>query len=512
MAEDWKTKIVELSGGVLENISPIVQGIQAEGSLISGINYEPAAEAGYRRISGYALYDSTALSGTGNVTGVFPFKDMIIGCRGTYIQKSTGAGWTTLTSTQTAGGRYLCERYSFGVPTTQKIILVDGVNWPIMYDGTTTTQLENVTYTNLPAALEGATSVSVYKRHVFYTAGQQVLFSAPSDETTHATASGGGTINMGQEVYALKVWRNFLYVFGPTSIFRISGNSSADFVVEEVTKNIGCVSPFTLQELNGDLLYLSQDGVRTIAGTERINDTSLETLTRSIDKRIDLLDLTNDLAVISSIIIRHKNQYRLYSSKFAQETASARGVLGGIRRSFNGQLQWEWFDLLGVKMTCADSFYTEDNEVAVFGGYDGYVYQLESGNSFNGGTVYHFLRIPYLVYDDPALRKILRKIKVYFLADNIIDLTLGYTFDYLDNSVIQPPTLNITADTDSFATYGGSSSLYGTTEYGGVGSFITSYNLVGSCLNSSFYIEGQDTNSPHTVQSLVIEYTLGGKR
>lgn len=512
MAENWQTKIIELSGGVLENISPIVQGIQAEGSLISGINYEPAAEAGYRRINGYTLYDTNALSGDGVVTGVFPFKDMVVACRGTYIQYSTGSGWTTMTSTQTAGGRYTCERYSFGVPTAQKIILVDGVNWPIRFDGTTTTQLENTTFTNLPAALEGATSVAVYKRHVFYTSGQQVLFSAPSDETTHATASGGGAINLGQEVNALKVWRDFLYVFGPTAIFRISGNNSSDFVVNEVTKNIGCVSRFSLQELNGDLLYLSQDGIRTIAGTERINDTSLETLTRAIDKRINLLDLTNDNAVISSVIIRKKNQYRLYSSQAAQEESNARGILGGIRRNYTGQLQWEWFDLLGLKMTCADSFYTDDEEVIVFGGYDGYVYLLDSGNSFNGNPIYHFLRIPYLVFDDPATRKSLRRIKVYFLADNIIDLTLGYTFDYLNSDIVQPPSLNIEAGVDSFATYGGTESIYGTTEYGGLGSFITSYNLVGSCLNASFFIEGQDTNSPHTIQSLVIEYTLGGKR
>lgn len=511
--EDWRTKIVELSGGVLENISPLVQGIQAEGSLISGINYEPSLNSGYSRIKGFSKYSEIPVSGDGPILGAFPFKDAVIACREDHIEISTGTSWTSLATGRSGAKKYLAERYSFGVPNIEKIILVDGENWPVMYNGSTLVELNSTTYTDLPATLEGATSVTTFKRHVFYTKGQQVLFSAPSDETSHAPTDGGGAIDIGQEVFALKEWRDILFIFGPNCIFRITGSNSSDFASAPVTTDIGCVSPFSIREINGDLTFLAPDGLRTVAGTDRINDTALETLTRDIDKRLNQLDYTNPSTSISSVIIREKNQYRLFASKQDQSVSTSRGILGGLRKSaLSGALTWEWFDILGIKPNCADSIYNEDGEVVVFGGWDGYVYKFESGDSFDGSPVTSFLRVPYWTYDDPQIRKVLRKARIYFLAEGRTNITFGNTLDYQNTNVIQPEVYDASTGLESFYTYGSLNAVYGTAVYGSIGSIISDFNLEGSCFNNSFFFSAQDTNPVHTIQTIVVEYTLAGRR
>ena len=58
MADAWKTYAVEFRGGLISNLSPLQQGINAPGSARILRNFEPSVEGGYRRIEGYDKYDS----------------------------------------------------------------------------------------------------------------------------------------------------------------------------------------------------------------------------------------------------------------------------------------------------------------------------------------------------------------------------------------------------------------------------------------------------------------------
>ena len=53
-------------------------------------------------------------------------------------------------------------------------------------------------------------------------------------------------------------------------------------ILKSVTKNIGCVDGNTIQEIGGDLIFLAPDGLRTIAGTARIGDVELSSISRKI--------------------------------------------------------------------------------------------------------------------------------------------------------------------------------------------------------------------------------------
>ena len=53
-------------------------------------------------------------------------------------------------------------------------------------------------------------------------------------------------------------------------------------IIKSITKNIGCVSGNSIQEIGGDLIFLAPDGLRTVAGTARIDDVELGSISRKI--------------------------------------------------------------------------------------------------------------------------------------------------------------------------------------------------------------------------------------
>ena len=65
MPTAWQTFPVEFRGGLITNVSPLQQGINAVGSARELRNFEPSIEGGYRRIQGYTKYNSTAVPSYG---------------------------------------------------------------------------------------------------------------------------------------------------------------------------------------------------------------------------------------------------------------------------------------------------------------------------------------------------------------------------------------------------------------------------------------------------------------
>ena len=56
-----QTYPIEFKGGLVTNMSPLQQGINAPGSARTLRNFEPSIEGGYRRIEGYTKYNSSII-------------------------------------------------------------------------------------------------------------------------------------------------------------------------------------------------------------------------------------------------------------------------------------------------------------------------------------------------------------------------------------------------------------------------------------------------------------------
>ena len=186
--------------------------------------------------------------------------------------------WTTIDSGRTNASKYNFERFNFD--GTDKIVVVDGANAPTVFNSSlAATDVSD-------SSVSGAKFVVSFKNHMFYagksTTKQEVVFSQPFDEDAFNSGSGAGSFKVDDEVTGLKVFRDDLFIFCETRIFKLSGSSSSNFAVSDVTRDIGCINGDTIQEFAGDLIFLGPDGLRTIAGTARIGDVELGTISSSV--------------------------------------------------------------------------------------------------------------------------------------------------------------------------------------------------------------------------------------
>lgn len=498
----WQTKQFLLEGGLILNEDVLAQGTNKPGSLIKAVNFEVGLEGGYRRISGYAKFDPDPVPGTGNVFGVAIFADSVIAARGAGIYRSTGAGWTAISTDTRAGtGRYRHTIYNWAAPT---ITLVNGAGQPVKYSGGV--------YTVLATAPASASHVAEYKRHLFFGKNSSVIFSAPADDTNYTPGAGAGEINVGFVIVGMQTWRDALIVFGKNSIKRITGSNATDFVLENITSDLGCAASDSIQELGGDLVYLSQDGIRTVAATEKIGDLELGTLSKPIQARTSALLKTVGGDNLVSTVVRGKSQYRLLSGNPAIDPAAAEGVLGCIRGSLEGNAGWEWFDLIGFNATCAHSALFADSELVIHGGSDGYVYRQDFGDSLDGLPIAAYLQTPYLPLEDPNIRKTLYKLSAYLALEGGAAFRVNTLFDYDDLGSIQPPGVDFSGFGNGLVTYDS------TNVYDGIGVYDSNpypvffTNLVGSGFAVSFVFSSYDILPAYALRALAVQYSLGGRR
>jgi hypothetical protein len=273
---------------------------------------------------------------------------------------------------------------------------------------------------------------------------------------------------------------------------------------------VGVVDPRTIQELSGDIYYLSFDGVRTIAGTDRNDDLELEAVTRQIPKTIEDLPFKESGKEVHSVIVRDSSQYRLFVGDGSEADSMAKGLLGGIRLGSTGNLSLEWFKLKEINAASSDSTQYQNVEYVFHGGFDGYVYRQEVGTSFDTGDIDALIRFPYWTLNDPEIRKVLYKGKVYIDGQAAIQPTLSYLYNYNESGTIQPPAIPLTSGAAGFSAYG--TGIFGTATYGVDFPTITDQNLIGSGDNVSFAISSNDTLDRYSVQSMTIEYGLASRR
>lgn len=516
MADKWKTFTVACQGGLIQNIDVLEQAMKQPGSAITLTNFEPSIKGGYRRISGYSKFNtnevsvgSTAVvSGTTWGTGVFSELTTILAARGTnFYSAAAGSGsWTKInTDARSAFTRARFYRYDMAKPY---MAIVDGVNYPAKWDGTTFTQLSG--------APIGSKYVCDFKSCLVlsgYGAGDKVTFSAPNADTNYSAGAGAIEINVGDIVQQIRAFRDELYIFCKNRIFKIVGDAAFNFRLVSVTSNFGCIAPDSVQELGGDLLFLAPDGVRPVSATARLSDIELTSVSKAVLPSMSTFISTYQGQYISTCVIRGKNQYRLFGWKAGDSQPANIAFLGFLdgKSNVGDENNLEWSQISGIQATAADSGFLSGVETVVHAGTDGYIYQQESGTSFNSANILAQFQTPYLVFDDPTFRKVIFRISIFNEIEGAFNFTINPILDYNDSTAIQPPAITISGGT-GFATYDGAATYDTTYVYDVIQSPKLATQTIGSGLSIGFLFSSNDTNASYTIKSLAIEYGLGGRR
>ena len=388
----------------------------------------------------------------------------------------------------------------FNYAGVDHLVGVDGVNAPFVYDGTTFTVLDNI-----PTDGNGAGHVANFKNQLFFGKGSNLIFTAPYTYTDFSAASGGGIINVGNQITGLIIFREQLIIFSERTIFRLVGNTIGDFQLQPITLDTGCVESDTIQEIGGDVLYLGPDGIRSLAATDKVGDFDLAVISKVIQGNVT--NFVNRNTSFASVVIRPKSQYRLmgYNANFSAD--SAQGIIGSqVEQGIH------FAELRGFKAYVASSNLNADIETVVFANETGYVYQMESGNSLDGNDIYSTFATPYIPINDPRIRKTIYKMFLYTDPQGSMQSDVNLLFDFDETGVIQPPgfTFNNTAAASAPAFYG--TSIFGTGTYGGTIQRLFENQTVGSGYVVSIQFRTNSTNPPHSLDALTLEYGTYGRR
>jgi len=338
---------------------------------------------------------------------------------------------------------------------------------------------------------------------------QQVAYSTRLTPESF-TGSSAGTVDVGDQIVGIKSFRNKLIIFCKNSIYQLSGLDGTP-VLSSVTKNIGCISGRTIQEIGGDLIFLSPDGLRTIAGTARIDDIELGSISRKI-LPVFRDEIFPNLSTItfSSMVIREKSQYRLFYFKNGTADPQQKGILGTFKISSQGVPLYEWSQTTGIPARITHSGFDENNdEVYYHATTDGRVYNHDTGTSFDGSNIACEYKTPDLDYGDSGVRKTLYYIKTSIRAEGSNDnLKVLCRYDFDDNNVPQPTELSIgsLASPAVFGTAVFAQAVFGQTLFPQ-----QKINLTGSGFTNNFRVSSNGTGSSYTVSGFYVDYIPGGR-
>ena len=496
-------------------------------------NFEVSIEGGYRRINGFSQFGSAKVTGsTTNILGVIPYADGVVACASTGIFFSQdGDTWLNISrsSVDAGGDNYTAftgrstlartgqGQISFSLfegPTYDYglLIICDGANKPYYFrmEGTGA-NINTRTYFSGEITITGtkfATHSEIHDKHLVVAGIEDnlstVFYSTLLDPITF-NGTGSGSITLSDQIVGIKSFRQELFIFCKNSIFKLQDINGTPIVVP-VAKNIGCLSGYSIQEIGGDLLFLAPDGLRTVAGTARIGDVELGTVSKAIQPL--LTDLANNINsfIIDSVVIREKSQYRLFYTDTTVSGNQQRGIIGTLRP--NG---FEWSETRGIEVTSIGAGFNQNGIEKYFhGDTNGYVHNHDTGNDFAGESVLARYETPNYDYGDLGTLKTLHFVKVSASAEGQVEPDVQIRFDHGNTNTPQPVDPFDLGVINPPAVFG--DGIFGTTEFGGGNNPLIRVPLQGSGHSNNFTVISDDTKAPYTINGLYVDFIPSGRR
>ena len=535
-------------GGGLDKSSSPMELLQKPGSATVLENFEVDVQGGYRRINGYSLFGGSSSANPNvdnDILGLHIYADGVIACSGTNIYFSldgtswlqinkdsvsgSGDNYSTFTgrSTLTRTSQSLAQLITYEGDTTYgEVVITDEGSGakPFYFKMTGTGTLSNRTYYAKEITVSGThypKYCTIHDKHLVVagasTAPNTIFYSGTSD-IDDFSSTGSGSIVLDDQVVGLRSFRDDLIIFCKNSIYKlININNSSTVAVLPITQNIGCLDGRSIQEIAGDLVFLAPDGIRTLAGTARIGDVELGSVSRAITPVIKNIADSIGTYNVSTIVIRDKAQYRLYYGD-SNTGGSSRGIIGTLKTTDQGFTQFQWSETVGIDASAAATSGFNSNGVEQYfhGDYAGKIYNHDTGDSLldeagNDVNILSKYQTPELDYGDIGTVKTLKYVKVSITPEGTVDtkLKVKYDFDRLDAP--QPSDYTLQVD---------SPSLFGTATFGTAGGYtfggqtdpLVRQTVEGSGTSNYFRIFSNNQNSPYTINGIYVDYIPSGRQ
>jgi hypothetical protein len=526
---------ISCKGGLNTNLNQL-EMLGQPGLATKLVNFEVDPDGGYRRINGYTAFGDTRPNGANKVLGMFVYADGLVVCSGdgiffsadgetTWLQinrasvSATGDDHTAFTG-RSMDARTSQAQTSFAIfegnTDYGQLIITDGVNKPFLFRMTGTGGLTTRTFFAEEITVSGTTAPTVCVIHNSHlvvanapTAKNTVYYSTTLDPSSFS-GGGSGSILLPDQVVGIKSFRDDLIIFCRNSIHKlININDASNIAVVPVTQNVGCLSSHSIQEIGGDLVFLSPDGIRSVAGTSRIGDVELGSVSRQIQSVISAIARSINSFTLTSAVLRSKSQYRLFYNTDGGATSAAKGIIGTL--TANG---FEWAETLGIQATGFTSgFAATGIEKLYHGDNGGYVYNHNVGNTFIASetafSINAIYQTPNYDFGDIGTRKTLQYAKISITPEGEVQPSLRVRYDYEDTDIPQPEDYVLDA-VPLPALFG--TAVFATAIFGASNDPMLRQAIQGSGSVCNFRISSADQNAPYAINGLYINYVPSGRR
>jgi hypothetical protein len=332
------------------------------------------------------------------------------------------------------GGNYEFVTYNFrGESSGISMYGVNSVDKGFAFDGTTF--VKNFT----GQEVDQPQHVHAHQKHLFYSyANGSIQNSSIIAPNKWSTITGAAELSIGDVVsgFSTEV-NNVMSVFTRNDAYMLYGTSAADWSLRRFHAGAGAI-PHTIQKMD-QTFFLDDRGLTSIFTVQYFGDFQSAVASDKVDPYIQ----AKKESTVTSLRVRGKNQYRIY---FNDKTGLE---MTFINKTNQGLMPFTLKD----QIVCTCSVEDTNGFEVLYGGFDdGYVRRLDSGTSFDGGTVDSFIRSAYYHYDAPGMRKRFRQVNLEINADTSTTLTVfpdydfGGTFDPKTSPVSDAYSVDVTAD------------------------------------------------------------------
>jgi hypothetical protein len=419
-------RLAYTSGGTYEpQVGDVITGVVSGATAtLTRVTMTGSSDFTTGLASGYFYFASQ--------TGVFQAESVNIGA---HVDVAS-IGGDSSAITLPAGGRYEGLMHNFyALSSSNRFYGVNGVGPAFEFDGTTFVLLDS------PVTPDTPNHIGIQSEHlVLHLRGGRIIGSGDGVPDNFTAAFGAFDLGLGDDCTGMiGPYNNGLIVAARNHVRVLLGHDVSDMNLDTQAAFSGCIE-WTLQIVNRPTFY-DDAGVRDLTAAATFGNFNINTLSRLIEPMVQGFKALG-VTPVASLVCKRKSHYRVFLSDGKCICIYFGAVSTNPVTGLTSLPQILVSDLGKVVSFATSMDDGLGNEVMLFGSDDGYLYELDSGNNFDGAEIEAYFRTTYDACKSPDYTKRFHSCSIQGSFGDNIDA--GYAAEYSFADADQPSAIERT--------------------------------------------------------------------